>query len=170
MRIKKIKLETGKVFIEYSEEKPDGKSENYTLESTDKPLQSFKDALQGLAGYIGEICELPEDYCTSITVRGVSFSYGGENKTMGATITGLTLKYANAPLVINTPHLPSAPYSKGSDESCLLPDECYFQLMDLQDEANKFLEGQREPDAQMNLFNNPDFTSITVSTTNQEQE
>jgi len=153
MRIKKIKIEDSKVFIEYQIVRPEGKSENYTLETTDKPLESFRKALQGLVGYIGEICELPDHYCNSIKVRGVSFSYGGEKNVLGATITGLkSLNTANSPLTINTPHLPSEPYSPGS-ETYTLPSECYYQLLDVQEEAVKFIEGDREADPQQSLFN-----------------
>ena len=154
MIIKKVKYDGTKVNIEYAIEKKQVK-DVFTLESTEKPLPEFRNALNDLKPFFEEICELPAGYSDNIEVRGVSFSYGGENDTMGATITGLKpLKTANAPLVINTPHLPSEDYSGNNDMAKTLPSDSIYYLNELQRQAERFIDGEREPDKQESLFAN----------------
>lgn len=111
--------------------------------------QSFYDALESLVPFVAEICEQPQTWAQSVEVRGVSFSYGGENEVMGATISALkTLEKSNSPLVINTPHKSSEPYNEGGDETICLSDEATAALYHLQRETQLYLDGHR---AQLSL-------------------
>ena len=107
MNITKVKYAGEKVRIEYTIDRADGgEADEYTLQSADKPLPSFETALLALTPDVVDICELDTLSAAHITVRGVTFTW--KHDIMGACITALkTLTTANAPLVLNTPHLPS---------------------------------------------------------------
>ena len=63
---------------------------------------------------------------------------------MGAVITALiTIESANSPVVINTPHLPSAQYSE-TGQSPLLSHKCTYALKQLLHEAERYIDGERE--------------------------
>lgn len=151
--IKKVKYErkSGAVTIEFStvsmKQEIDSK-----LKSNDKPVAEFIELLDNLRPHVEEICALPDEYCKDAEIRGVSFS--NTNDIMGAVITALIpVPTANAPVVINTPHLPESPYSEGG-ESPILSFEAVNILKRLKSEAAKYLDGQRDPGNQTSL----DFT------------
>lgn len=148
MRFTKIKFDGKRIFLNYETLRDSSEPDKFQFESSEKPSPSFNEALQRLKWHIGDICELETKYIHSIEVRSVSFSYGGENDTMGATITGLkTLGTANAPLVINTPHLPTEDYSGNNPAAFTLSVSCIKDIGLLIDEANKYLEGEREQES-----------------------
>jgi hypothetical protein len=148
MRFTKIKFDGAKMRIEYEVERADGNEpDEYTVLSVDRPMASFDAALQALAADVVAVCELPADSLDKFTVRGVSISH--TNDIMGACVTALkALKTANSPLVVNTPHLPSAPYSDNPDEP-VMADEMRRRLSILMDETQRYLDGER---AQASLF------------------
>ncbi|CAG0945174.1 hypothetical protein ANRL1_02181 [Anaerolineae bacterium] len=151
MRFLKIKFKDGKVFIEYEVKRQDDKDpDQFSFSSADSPQPSFPAALQALAEDVVEMCELAETDTVKIEVKGVSFSYGGADEIMGATIVAQKrLRYSNTALNLNTPHKASEPYSEGGDESLCLTDDCTKRLTRLMDEAKQYIEGVR---AQMDLF------------------
>lgn len=141
LRITKIKYDGKKVRIEYERGRPEGEPDEFVLGCFDRPSRAFTDALQALGRDVNEICEF--DPPQTITVRSVSFSW--TNDVMGACITGQkSLKTANSPLVITTPHLPSQPYSETGGEPLLDPD-CIVRLKQLIEEGCRYiLGGSRE--------------------------
>ena len=149
-RIKKVKLEANKIRIEYLVPVTGQKErDELSLLCATPAKQSFYDALTSLVPFVAEICEQSEKWAQSVEVRGVSFSYGGENEVMGATISALkTLEKSNSPLVINTPHKSSEPYNEGGDETICLSDEATDALYHLQRETQLYLDGHR---AQLSL-------------------
>ena len=152
LKIKKDK-KTDRVTLEYQKKKKDDGLDEFSFSSFDKPLPEFDTALLGLRKYVLEICEYPlnDDFLTRITVTGVSFSYGGDNDVMGATlIAQLALKECDAPLNLNTPHLAGDYYSEsGGSEKQLMPDNMATDLEKLIAEAERYLYGER---AQGELF------------------
>jgi len=105
-----------------------------------------------LAPDVIKMCELPEDYLDRITVRSVSFSYGGPDGTMGATISaGMHLEESYQDLNLNTPHKASAMYNPDTpdDEMQLLSSDCIERLEALQEECEAYIKGDR---AQGSLF------------------
>jgi hypothetical protein len=149
MNITKVKYSGEKVRIEYTIERTDGgEADEYTLQSADKPLPSFETALLALTPDVVDICELDTLSAAHITVRGVTFTW--KNDIMGACITALkTLATANAPLVLNTPHLPSESYSGSEhDRSPVFSRGTYDRLGHLITEAVRYIDGER---AQANL-------------------
>lgn len=145
----KIKFDGSKVRIEYEVERKDGgDADEYAMHSADKPLPDFDLALQALAVDVVTICELMPSDVQVLTVRGVTLTH--TNGILGACITALkTLKSSNAPLVINTPHLPMEPYSDGDEMAPTMPSGMATRLAAVEAEAQRYLEGQR---AQASLF------------------
>ena len=142
----KVKSEDGKNRIHLEFERPKGGDyDQYMLNSIDAPAPSFHDALQALAQDVVELCELPDDYWHRIIVKGVSFSYGGEQEVMGATITAtMRLMESNAPLNLNTPHKAEEPYAETGDPKQLLDPACARRLHMLIIEAEQFVKGVRQ--------------------------
>jgi len=149
-RITKIKYSKGFVSIDWTQ--GEGNNDEYSIKCSEPPRQEFVSAMLGLNKYVAEMCELPENYAVRLTTQGVSFNYGGENETMGATITAqMKLLNSNAPLNLNTPNKTVEPYSESqpwSEKTCL-SEECVDALAELESEANKYIDGQR---AQARLF------------------
>lgn len=147
-RFTKVKYDGSKVRIEYTVEREKGKApDEYALVSADAPLPSFSEAMHDLSADVLTICELPEEQRTKLKVRGVSLTH--TNDILGACITALkTVKHANAPLVLNTPHLPEAPYSDNPDEPVMV-DGMADRVLRLCEEAQRYLDGER---SQQSLF------------------
>lgn len=143
MEFQKIKYNKDKVEIKYKIDK-----DEYKLTSVEDPAPSFKEALQDLVDPLVDICQFEENYGVSINIISVSIS--NTDGIMGATITGLKeLTTSYAPLVINTPHLPSADYSGSNPDAPLLPVEAINAIERLKIEAEKFIQGRR---AQMTIL------------------
>lgn len=143
--VKKISWDGERVKIRYEVPRSNGVDE-YEMNCTDAPTSGLTSALGALKKHVATICELPAGYVEKgVEIRGVSFSYGGDDRVMGATITALkTVSTANAPLVLNTPHLPSNSYTE--DDAGLtptLPRECIDDLRQLQAEVLAYIDGQR---------------------------
>ena len=149
--IRKIKVKDSRIRIEWNvyiggSEEPN----EYALNCLEEAKESFYRAMSALAPHVATICELPDSAAEFITVSGVSFSW--TDGVMGATITGLKkLRYSSAPLVLNTPHKPEAPYSEGGDESNILPEETRTALYELMAEAEAYIRGERKF-KQMEMF------------------
>lgn len=152
MRIKKVKLtDTGKIVMVYEKSTKNGIWDEYSFSCSEAAKPSFYAAMAKLATHVVEMCELPESFTEKISVRGVSFSYGGEKEVMGATISAqmkLDKSYQN--LNINTPHKASDSYSDSpADDMQLLTDDCIDDLLKLQAECEDYIDGDR---AQGRLF------------------
>ena len=152
MRIKKVKITTeNKIQMTYEQKTRMGGWDEYSFTCSEKARPEFYDVMGGVAPHVIEMCELPESYLERITVRGVSFSYGGPGEVMGATISAaMKLDKSYQALNINTPHKASEMYNDGPvDEMQLLSDDCIKALEALQEECKAYISGDR---AQVNLF------------------
>ena len=151
MRFQKISYNKGRVKIEYEIRNTAKKDwDQFSLACLDEPKPEFQVALQALSKDVIEMCEFPEDYQKRIMVTGVSFSYGGGDEIMGATIISqMALNRSNVNLNLNTPHKPSEPYSEGGDASQCLSEDCIEHLTYLMLEAEDYVKGKR---AQGELF------------------
>jgi hypothetical protein len=148
MRITKVKYDGKKVRVEYERGSLTDPDE-FLVSCKDEPSVEFKDALQALQPDVNELCEFPIDQALSI--RSVSYSH--TNGIMGACVTALrSLKKANSPLVINTPHLPSEPYSDNADELTLDPNMTE-RLIHLANLAEMYVGGDAR--AQASLLDAP---------------
>lgn len=137
IEFRKIKYNSDKVEIKY-----DIDNDSYKLSSYDKPRPEFIDALQNLVNPLVKICEFQEGYGDTIEIISVSLSYS--KGIMGATITGLKkLNTSYAPLVINSPHLPTEDYSGNNPNAHLLPKEAITRIETLIEEAELYINGKR---------------------------
>ena len=163
IRFKKIKITSDdKIHLEYEKMNENGDWDTHTMTSSQLARPEFYHALDNLIPRVVDICELPdEDHLQhAYTMKGVSFSYGGDEDVMGATITATrSLDESNAPLVLNTPHKPSESYSGGDDELNLLPYDCVKDLRLLCDCAEDYLAGKR---AQASLFDSEPKAEMAV--------
>lgn len=141
IRIKKVKKSSkGVVTIVYQRANGD-EWDDYSLACKSEPHPDLLAVLSALVPSVVEICELPMGYEEGLIVSGVSFSYSNDN--MGAVITSQkTLKTHPAPLILNTPHKPVAPYSEGGDDACL-SSKTVMMLDALQNEAKAYIDGKR---------------------------
>lgn len=153
IRMKKVKVTKDDKIMMMYEKLVRGNWDEYQFTSSERAKPDFYNAIKKLAPHVIELCELPEDYLDRIMVRGVSFSYGGMEEVMGATISAaMKLDRSNCDLNLNTPHKPSAPYNpeqeEPMDDQCL-SDQCIACLENLCFEAEDYIDGDR---AQINLF------------------
>lgn len=151
MRIRKVKItKYNQIHMVY--DAGPGNGDEYQFTCRDKARPEFYSALEAMAEHVIDMCELPDNYLDKITVRGVSYSWGGENETMGATITAaMELEKSYQALNLVTPHKASAMYNPETpdDEKQLLTGDCIDALEHLMAECLLYIEGER---AQGSLF------------------
>ena len=145
MRFRKIKLKDDKVILVYEKPGIGAEMDEYSVACSDKPLPSFNEAMKGLVCHVREMCELPDTYDKRIEVKGVSLSYAGKNETMGAVITAaMELHNSVNALNLNTPHKTVEFYAYDGDDKQLLTTGCVDAIETLIEEAQKYLNGERE--------------------------
>ncbi len=151
MRITKVRItKLGRISMSY--EQGTNHQDEYSFTCSEEAKPSFYEAMEVLAEHVIDMCELPEEYVERITIRGVSFSYGGEAEIMGAVISAsMKLENSYQELNLTTPHKASAMYSPGTpdDDMQLLTGECIDALETLQAECEAYIKGDR---AQGSLF------------------
>jgi hypothetical protein len=156
VRIKKVRAGDGKIEISWEKDGVDGKIDEFSLSSADEPRSSFRAALHALRPHVCALAELPAEQASKIVVRGVSFSWGrgpDGGLVMGAVIVAQKLvSTSRAPLVVNTPHCPSAAYSEADAGAPVLPEATVTALNAVLAEAENYLAGAR---AQGSLFEDP---------------
>ena len=153
MQITKAKYDGSKVRIEYQQPRPGGgEPDEFSVACCDKPRREFDDRLQALVADVVTICELAPTDAAALTVRGVSCTY--KDDVFGVCITALkALRTSNAPLVLNSPHLPEQAYSGNpGDPNPILPAGVADRVRRLLAEAERYVAGDR---AQGSLFTPP---------------
>lgn len=152
-QINKFKLaKNDRYYVSYSILRNDPEnSDDYTLDTLDKPAPSLLNKIMVFRKWVNEICEfnLKKDDLKSLIIRGFSFSHS--KGILGVTVMAQKeLRYSNSPLIINTPHKIEDFYSSGGgDKKQLLPSQMVNDAYELVDEIIDFIKGNR---AQMNLF------------------
>jgi hypothetical protein len=151
MRIRKVKItKYNQVIMVY--ESGSRNQDEYSFTCSEKARPEFYKALEAMSEFVLDMCELPESYTDRIKVRGVSYSYGGENDTMGATISAsMTLEESYQALNLVTPHKASEMYCPDTpdDDKQLLSGDCVEALKKLITECELYIKGDR---AQGSLF------------------
>ncbi|MCX6497185.1 MAG: hypothetical protein NTU93_00110 [Arthrobacter sp.] len=159
-RIVKVKTGKGeKVTVAY--QIPSGGDwDDYSMSCYAQASPGFYAALEDLVEHVLRLLELPASYGDRLTVTGVSLSW--TDNIMGAVVTAQKyLTAADAPLVLNTPHLPSAPYGENAGGK-IMPGDMVLALETIQREAVLYVEGKR---AQLELFPDTGQASETPTTT-----
>jgi hypothetical protein len=111
-----------------------------TLTSMEAPDPAFTDALQAFVTPVLRLLELPTAYGVGMQVTGLAISRSGDDDRLGLVVTSLkALGGANAPLVLNTPHL----MEPGDDAQPVLPTAMLAALEAAMAEAARFVRGHR---------------------------
>ena len=142
MKFSKIKFDG--VFTELTwTSKLDGAGEVvHTLKSTDAPRPEFIGALKAMVGPVLEVLELENaGWEDSLSVSGLSINEEEDGRRGLVCTCRRPLDVANAPLIINTPHL-----REFRDDEALkgfMPDELYSAMEAVEKEAALYLKGKR---------------------------
>jgi hypothetical protein len=147
IRIKKVRFtKDEKIVLDYEIEGNDG-SDKYRFTSEDPAAPSFYDAMKALASHTTELCELPESYVKRLTMKGVTYTYKGDEEIMGATMAAvMELYHSNSVIALNTPHKPSIPYDPNAKEpygDAALSEACVNALWELARQAELYINGER---------------------------
>ena len=146
IRITKVKEKDGRVMIHFQKPTPGGSEvdwDDYTINCGGKPRPEFYEAMNALVTHVRDICELPRESESLISILGVTCAYPQD--IMGATISAkLRLRRSNAPLILNTPFKTSELYTETGDPDSLLSGDCVDAIMTLHEECEKYINGERE--------------------------
>ena len=147
MRIQKVKVtKSGEVSIDWSVKAKAERWDEFSIRrSGDEPAPEFGKAMQALVEDVLLICELPDSCEAGMKVSGLSISWNEETGIWGAVITAQrSLATANSPLILNTPHLPSEPYSQQpGDTNPVLMGVTITRIETVMEEAEKYVKGHR---------------------------
>ena len=106
MRFTKIKSNGKTVELQWHESKLNGEEISHHLTSPDAPSPALPSALAAFVPIVLDLLQLPEDWSENLRVQSLSINHEKGDGRMGLVITCLKkLPDANAPLVLNTPHL-----------------------------------------------------------------
>ena len=141
--IRKVKIKPGTVEIHSTTNAEKQESETI-FKSFDDPHPDLVNAMNDLVKTVYNILGIPRDLWTGdMKVSGVSFSEGETSGISGAVITAqVKVEGADAPLILNTPHLPfekTGPTSGGK----VMERVDVERLERVREEAASFLTGKR---------------------------
>jgi hypothetical protein len=159
--IRKVKIDKkDRIHIEY-QYGTKKKNENWNLEDMSdvthackgKARPQFYMAFTRMIEHIPRILEQPDAFKVGLRVKGVSFSYGGDDLIMGASVScERTLRSSNSPWYFNTPHKSSMPYSEDGDETVCYTSDVVETLEDIIEETELYIKGHRAESEQPDLF------------------
>lgn len=135
---------TGEIAIDYENER-NGVSDILSIKTKDAPRKALTDSLQAMAKHLVAICELPESWLPSISVRGIRCTYkkGIQGLVIRAT---RELEHANAPMAINSPHTTEELIPESDEEVSsknTFSAHCLDDLDDLTSRIFEYIDGDR---------------------------
>lgn len=148
MTINKISYVGEKVSIDYSEKKNDNKFEDRIIQSNEKPLPSFLNALLKLRVFVLRMLEMPDkdSEIVRIHVQSVNFTFTTKRNVMGVVISATrSLLHSTASQPLKTPHKIVEPYKEGEigNKKMLMDPVCVEYINELIEEAEKYVNGER---------------------------
>lgn len=147
MRFQKIKYNGSQVVLRWVTKKLGGDEIEQEVRSFQTPHPEFVSAMRAFILPALELLELPEDYDEGLTVTGLSINEE-EDGRLGLVVTmQKKLAGANAPLVLNTPHLRQL--MDEEYDGNFLPDEMLLAIEAAERCAKNFIDGKR---AQADMF------------------
>ena len=148
MRFQKIKFSSaGEVLLQWAVKKPGGEETELKMTSKQAPAPEFEAALRAFILPALDLLELDKEYGENLRVVGLSINEE-EDGRCGLVVTMLKkLEHANAPLVLNTPHMRE--YMDEESDRGFMPDEMLQALKAAERAAKNFLDGKR---AQADMF------------------
>ncbi len=149
MKFSKIKWDGACIELAWTT-KLDGAGEiTHSLKSYDTPRPEFVDAMRAMVPHVLEVLELEDaGWENDLTVSGLSINVEDGDGRRGLVCTcRRALGIANAPLIINTPHLRE--FMDDEQLKGFIPDEMLSAMEQVEREAALYLKGKR---AQADLF------------------
>lgn len=142
IRVTKVNYNGERVKIEYEQTNPNTLGiDSYTMEASDEPTVSFKEALESLREHVANICEFDTHYAKAINPRGVSVSWNrGDNEIVSATVFAIrSVTQTHSPFNI---HTPTVQFAKKLEEFPSL--KIYLEAIEtLLTQAREYLSGER---------------------------
>lgn len=148
MKFSKIKWDGATVELQWTTKLDGGGEVAHSLKSMDTPRPEFISAMQAFVPEVLELLELDgAGWDDELTVSGLSINEEEDGRRGLVCTCRRALTIANAPLILNTPHLRERRDEEG--ESGFLPDELLTLVGRMEGEAQLYLKGKR---AQADLF------------------
>lgn len=134
---------------DFSKIKLDGGGEiTHTLKSTEAPRPEFVAALRAMVPHVLKVLELERaGWEDTLTVSGLSINEETDGRRGLVCTCRRSLDIANAPLIVNTPHLRED--IDGGGDKGFLPGKMLSAMLGVEIEAEYYLKGKR---AQADLF------------------
>lgn len=166
MKFSKIKWDGACVELQWTS-KLDGAGEiTHALKSYDTPRPEFVEAMRAMVPHVLEVLELEAaDWDDTLTVSGLSINQEDDGRRGLVCTCRRALDIANAPLIINTPHLRE--FMDDEQLKGFIPDDMLRAVEQVEREAALYLKGKR---AQGDLFDalvspaDSGIESVTLST------
>lgn len=148
MKFSKIKWDGACIELAWTT-KLDGAGEvTHALKSYDTPRPEFVAAMRALVPHVLEVLELDQaGWEDTLTVSGLSINEEDDGRRGLVCTCRRALGIANAPLIINTPHLRE--FMDDEQLKGFLPDDMLAAMAAVEQEAALYLKGKR---AQADLF------------------
>lgn len=148
MRFTKIKYDGAVVELQWTTKLDGGGEVAHSLKSYDAPSPEFVAAMKAFCPEVLELLELDSaGWDDELTVSGLSINEEEDGRIGLVCTCRRALRIANAPLILNTPHLRERMDEEG--ESGFLPDQLLLLIGRLETQAQLYLKGKR---AQGDLF------------------
>lgn len=149
-RFRKVKWDQREVTLLWTTESAT-ETHEHELTSKQEPHKDLDAALQDLAGDVLNVCEI-DCPLEDVRVQSVSLSFSEKSGLRGAVVTALkSVEIANAPVVLNTPHLSQ----DGESDKGVMPSRMWQRILQLELEADAYLTGKRAPNPQLDAFPEP---------------
>lgn len=142
MRFAKIAITKKGVHLTRETKDQNGAIESIDLESPERPLASFADALQGFKSYVRDLMpfELSDDQLT-VTTLNLSEDKNGHRGLIVTAIVPVPKAY-DKPVVLNTP-LVREGGENPSDDAFVLNDDVMALIALAEEEATRYAKGER---------------------------
>lgn len=148
MKFSKIKWDGACIELTWTT-KLDGAGEiTHTLKSYDTPRPEFVAAMRGMVPHVLKVLELEEaGWQDTLSVSGLSINEEDDGRRGLVCTCRRALDVANAPLIVNTPHLRE--FMDDEQLKGFIPDDMLRAMEQVERESELYLKGKR---AQADLF------------------
>lgn len=111
--------------------------------------------LEGLRKHVLKIAELEKEKLANINIKALSFSYSGENRIMGATITfsKKLLETPGSKIEITTPKKFVEPINDAAEPTNVFSEECSKLVIEFSNHVKEYIKGKKQ---QPDIFDDED--------------
>lgn len=169
LRMRSVKYDDGAIeIVAHETHQASADQKEIKLTSSDEPRTEFLEPFVNLQREVRRLLDLPSDYAAEqFAIKKVVWSYSEATGVRGATICcQAKLDCADAPLILNTPHLAFEQMNEGGNAP-VMPRTIIANLNMLEAEALLFMNGKR---AQGDLFESEPVRNLAKSIARGEVE